>query len=307
MASKMNDKRLDQSFQKKVDHVQKHNGINVFWDKTGVWKKIQKALEDSTGGPKMIAWYSVMAASVSLLVASAVSFANYDLDFLNTTQPEVAELVSEPLNLETPVVKAAVYYASLPADSMIIPVRSRQVLSFQEDATFTVADRLPEKTSKFKSFTRLTADDLAKNKFVPALKFHFAGGLSANSRFITPKVDLGVKINLSRMSDVKKSLFVGSSIQILRNISPEQGLSKRLSKGYFIKTAYENERIENGKRKSWSTGVEYLIHSDDDSLPGNTLKVFYNHSIHGRLKIGPEVMFTKDFKKVYPGITLALG
>ncbi len=307
MASKMNDKQLDQAFQKKVDHVQKHNGINVFWDKEGVWKRIQKALEDSTSGPKMIAWYTVMAANISLLVASAVNLVNYDVDFLNATEPTVAELVIEPLNLDAPVTKAAVYYTSLPADSMTIPVRSRQVLSLEEEASFSVVDRLPEKRNKFQSFTRLTAEDLAKSKFTPALKFHIAGGLSTNSRLISPKLDLGVKINLSRMSDVKKSLFVGSSIHFLQNINLEQGSTKGLSKGYFIKTAYENERIVNGKRKSWSTGAEYLIHSDDDSLPGNTLKVFYNHSIYGRLKIGPEVMFTKDFKKVYPGITLALG
>lgn len=306
MASKMNDKQLDQAFQKKVDHVQKHNGINVFWDKEGVWKKIQKALEDSTKGPKMIAWYTVMAASVSLLVASTANLVNYDFNFLNREKAIVAE-IGEPLNMDAQPSKAVVYYASLPPDSMVIPVRSRQVLSLKEEATFTVANKLPKKTNKFTSFKRLTAEDIAKKKFTPALKFHLAGGLSANSRFITPKIDLGVKINLSRMPDVKKSLFVGSSIQLLQNINPEQGSVKQLSRGYFIKTAYENERIENGKRKSWSTGVEYLIHTDDDSLPGNTLKVFYNHSILGRLKIGPEVMFTKDFKKVYPGITLALG
>ncbi len=306
MASKMNDKQLDQAFQKKVDHVQKHNGIHVFWDKEGIWKRIQKALEDSARGSKMIAWYTVMAASVSLLVASSVNFVNYNFDFLNQEQ-EITEVISEPLNMEKSESRAEVYYASLPADSMIIPVRSRQVFTLLEDTNFTVVDKLPEKTNRVKSFTRLTAEDIAKSKFNPALKFSLTGGLSANSRFISPKIDLGVKINLSKMPHVQKNLFVGSSIQILQNINPEQGTTKRLSKGYFIKTAYENERIENGKRKSWSTGVEYLIHSDDDSLPGNTLKVFYNHSIHGRLKIGPEVMFTKDFKKVYPGITLALG
>ena len=302
----MNDKQLDQDFQKKVEHVQKHNGIHVFWNKEGVWKKIQKALEDSPNGPKMIAWYTVMAASVSLLVASTVNFVNYDYELFNAE--DAKEIVKvESSDFKKSPTASTVYYSALPADSMIIPVRSRQVQSLATAYVEHTIDRLPVADEKLRSVTRMSTESLQQSKFNQNVKFHISGGIGANTRFIAPKIDLGLKINLTRSSNVRKSLFLGSSIQLMRSINSEQGSNSRFSKGYFLKSAYENERYENGKLKSWSTGAELLIHSNDDSLPGNSLRVFYNRSIYGRLRIGPEVLFTKDFKRVYPGITLALG
>ncbi len=306
MASKMNNKKLDQTFQKKVKHVQKHNGIHVFWDKEGIWRRIQKALEESTSGPKMIAWYTVMAASVSLLVASAVNLMNYDFEFLNEIEPQVAEASIQPLNLEKSS-RAEVYYTALPSDSMTIPLRSRPVLSLSEEIKFAAVDRLPENNKRLQRFTKYSLSDISKPKFNPNLRVRLVPGLSANSRFVIPKVDVGLILDLSKTSDVRKRVFVGSSIQFLQSVKSEQAFTNRVFPSYFFKSSYENERVENGKVKSWSAGVEFLIHSADDSLPGNMLKVFYNHSVLGRLKIGPELMFTNSFKKVYPGITLALG
>ena len=305
MASKMNNKKLDQTLKAKVDHVQKHNGIHVFWDKEGVWKKIRKALEDSTQGPKMIAWYTAMAASVSLLVASTVNVLTTTLEV-----PSVAPEVSigdnnEPLDLK---IQAPVhtYFAALPADSMVIPMKSRQLESVASNSSLTVMEKIPQQTQLI---VPQNNEVKLRNKLSDrsGVKFHLAPGISANQRFVVPKLDIGVTWELSSTRDIRKKLFMGGSVQFVQGVNREQNFVKSISRSYFVKSSFTKESVRNGKSRSWSTGAEYLIHSEDDSLPGSMFRLFYNRSVIGKLKVGPEIMFTRGLKKVYPGITLAVG
>jgi len=305
MASKMNNKRLDKTFQQKVEHVQKHNGIHVFWNKEGVWKRIQKALEDSAGSPKMIAWYAAMAASVSLLVASSLSFDQLNFDFLQ--KEEVEEEKASVSFVKSDENAEIVRLISLPADQTTLPIRSRQKSMLQASQKIDLLKKLPEQKKKF-LYSRIDLARKSKTAFRPKFRVKLVGGISANSKYVTPRIDFGVAMDVSKTEAIKKRLFVGTSVQFIKPFNGgEQTRSNSLPASYFVKSTYESERFEGGKRRGWSAGAEYLIHSKDDSLPNQMLKVFYSRSIMNKVKIGPEVMFTKGFKKVYPGITLAVG
>ena len=306
MASKMNNKRLDKTFHDKVNHVQKHNGINVFWDKEGVWKKIQKALAEGSNGPKMIAWYTAMAASVSLLVASSVTIKDYFLPF---SDDNVEIEAKETLNMEVKNKQTAIQtsFISLPADSMIIPLKSRKVNMISSEDNPVEVSRIAKSITKLDYGSGLQNQGALKLNHARLVSMHLGGGVSVNKQFISPKIDVGVSLNLSRRPEIRNRIILGTSVQFIQNIEVGDAAVDRFTPGYFVRSAYENEKFKNGKLRGWSTGAEYLIHSEDDSLPDHMLKVFYTRTLMNKLKVGPEILFTNNFRRIYPGITLAFG
>jgi len=305
MASKMNNKRLDKTFQQKVQHVQKHNGIQVFWNKEGVWKRIKQALTEGAGGPKMIAWYVATAAGVSLLVASTV---NFDQLNFNLFQDDSVVGKNVPIRItKSDENNEVVRLISLPADNPTLTIRSRQLSLFQSPPKIEVMEKLPEQR-RTSIYTKLELAQKTPVLFKPNFRVKLRGGISANSRFVTHQIDFGVTMDVSRSEAIKKRLFIGTLIQFIRPFKGgEQPNENGLSTSYFVKSVYEKEHFEDDKRKGWSAGAEFLIHSEDDTFSNQVLKVFYSRNIMGKVKIGPEVMFTKGFKKVYPGIRLAVG
>ncbi|MEQ9424451.1 MAG: hypothetical protein RJQ09_08550 [Cyclobacteriaceae bacterium] len=306
----MNSKKLDQVFKTNVKHVQKHNGIHVFWDKEGVWKKIQKALEESGAGPKMIAWTTAMAASVSLLVATTVSLKHFSFDPFQEDRI-VAEEPSTEFEVNDSKKDLKVAFTSFPVDSMVIPIRSRSVdlTSPEYKATkLSVLKRSTEpiKLKKAELIYKQLKDQ--KRNYKPKFAVNFNGGLSVNGRYAGSQLGLGVTIDLAKKENIQKRIYLGSNVQFMQVLKQtENTAASDIATAFALRAAYEQDRAGGKQFSGWSTGAEYIMHTNDNSLQKPALKVFYTRSILGKLKIGPEILFTRNFKKAYPGITLALG
>lgn len=58
------------------------------------------------------------------------------------------------------------------------------------------------------------------------------------------------------------------------------------------------------KTKLLTGGVGYLFAAKGDYFKGTTMKAFLNISLNNLITISPEIIFTNDFKQIFPGITL---
>lgn len=80
-------------------------------------------------------------------------------------------------------------------------------------------------------------------------------------------------------------------------------------KNVFIEASLGN-RINNfsnnyGMFSEASFGVGYLAHNEGTYFEGNTFKVFFSVGLYQSfVKVKPELYFTDNFKKAFPGITL---
>jgi len=54
-------------------------------------------------------------------------------------------------------------------------------------------------------------------------------------------------------------------------------------------------------------GAGYLLNPNQIIYKDTTIRLQYTKSISNKLKVGPEIIFTNNFKKLYPGFTLAFG
>ncbi len=310
MASKMNNKKLDETFRKDVKHVQKYNGIHVFWNKEGVWKRIQKAITEAGVGPKMIVWYTTMAASASLLVAASLSLE--DIKFNFNSDQEITENASAPIYNEaslaiTPPTVSNNYF---PIDNLTIKSRTANIkLSRSQQRNIAIDQILTRrvKSQVDQGSLILKRSRNSINLRQPSFGVRFEGGFFANGRYVGSSFGFGVTMDLLKSEEITKKIYLGSSMQLIKAPGRSEGYNNALKKAYIVKAAFENSSSRNGKTAAWSSGAEFILHSTDHSVNKPMLKLFYTRGIIGKLKVGPEVLFTRNFKKVYPGITLALS
>jgi hypothetical protein len=56
--------------------------------------------------------------------------------------------------------------------------------------------------------------------------------------------------------------------------------------------------------KNWRVGLGYLVRQEGNYFQGNTYKLFFQTRIKSKISIMPELIFTNDFKQIYPSITI---
>lgn len=63
--------------------------------------------------------------------------------------------------------------------------------------------------------------------------------------------------------------------------------------------------LSYGENNDVSAGVSYLYWRDGNYFKGLTTKLFFNVTLLKKgLTLSPEVIFTDDFKQIFPGLTL---
>ncbi|MDA0193771.1 MAG: hypothetical protein O2887_01120 [Bacteroidetes bacterium] len=304
----MNNKKLDETFRKDVNHVQKHNGIHVIWNKEAVWKRIQKAITGAGGGPKMIAWYAAMAASASLLVAASLSLEDIKFDF-NSDQETIGNVTALIYN-DAPITPITVGNNYFPTHNLTIKSRTTDIQLSRSRHGKIPIDQILTRRAKSQvengSLILKKSDNNIKLR-QPNFGVRFEGSFSANGRYVGPSFGFGATMDLLKSEEITKKIYLGSSVQLIKTHGMSEGYSNALKKAYIVKAAFENSKSKNGRTATWTSGVEFILHSTDQSVDKPMLKLFYTRGIIGKLKVGPEVMFTRNFKKAYPGITLALS
>lgn len=277
---------FDKKIKDQLRKVEQTRPSDVVWDINKSWDKLALLLKQAS--PKSIVWYFSLAASVSMVMAN-VSLFTYDW-----SRPEIQE--QEKLAINTSFKPKAQY------------AESKQI-----DATTSSPHQLLSVNSK-------GADDIpAINhgnvpKFIPQATVYRNGKMRNQSfapRLNTGMGPSGVKlsgelifISHKNIKNVNLGMSLEMNSHFFTSQNKETGISNRSQHAVYMNMVVIND---NAKRP-WSARIGTPIwQTNGADSSASMLKMNYQTKVGRKLHIGPELIFTKGFKQVYPGISLSFG
>ena len=73
---------------------------------------------------------------------------------------------------------------------------------------------------------------------------------------------------------------------------------------YFINAGYTfSDRLNKG----WTGEIGYLINPNDTFYREKTIKMSAHKKLGKHLKVGPEIIFTNNFKNIIPGLSVQIS
>ncbi len=135
---------------------------------------------------------------------------------------------------------------------------------------------------------------------VITMEGNFGTGLIRNA--FAPMAEVGIvlvkqgrRMYNDRYLQTSIGAFVSSYYIFERNTNNEFSLKDNV---------FVNLKIANDKREK-SVGVGYLLSGKGNYFRGVTTKVFFDiRMLKNGLTLSPEIIFTNDFKQIFPGLTL---
>ena len=164
--------------------------------------------------------------------------------------------------------------------------------------------------NKLQSYKRLISSEYdvypsKSRRNAITVPLHIGAGLTRN--IITPSAEAGIQFQrYTRWNSDNYDYFK-------LTVSPYFFFEKDLSGNYLVKdnwfanldigSVYEsNDKSWLGKRAS--VGVGYLVINKGNYFKNTTMKLYSELEIRERLTICPELIFTDNFKQIFPGFTL---
>ena len=263
------------------------------WNRSNTWQVIKSKLEGSN--KTVVVWGLAIAASISLLVAASISL---NSDALFYQEPNKVETFIFENNTSEKSIQHVALKSNLE--------RSESVLKFVT-IKYPVAQntsqtdfKLPNDIIKHLpvSLTDHTSNNTKKGiKLTP----FFSTDYSDNSG-ISPSFGIDFKVFSRSKQHIRHDVNIGGAVTF-QKVSNENS-SKRHT-FTFLHIGYD--RINETTNKGWSTQAGIMVNPDSNIYKNNTVKFSLNRQFNSHIKAGPEVIFTDNFKKVYPGISIVLS
>ncbi|GEM_PF-4584365 len=280
---------FDKKVKNHVKQVEHATPKHVKWDIDRSWDKISQLLKQAS--PKSIIWYFSLAASVSMVMASTQLikdiFEPVETDIevgQDNTNTEVASYSDTPTSRPDPI-KSLMY---------LEPVAARKI-------AYTLVEpsdlhKIDIKTVSLSSSTPTSHKQIhVKPRF----------STSASTRGFFAGAELRVLSNQSI-----RNTRLGFGLEAIADLSSFANQEENNSKLPATNALYASLLLVNDKSKrSWnaSIGTPVIQSVTDDNKLKPMLKLNYQTKLTPWLYIGPEVIITRQFKKIYPGITLSFG
>ncbi|GAB3894719.1 hypothetical protein GCM10028803_10110 [Larkinella knui] len=147
-------------------------------------------------------------------------------------------------------------------------------------------------------------------KVAAQLAFEFGAGLVRNT--IAPTVDASIRFGFRNKmnNNVERRLWLGYTPYYFFE-KADKGFTMNAN-GFAYVAFGENVREGIGTRpettsfgpSNFKVGVGYLVHRKGDIFTGTTMKLLISSVIHERMTIQPEIIFTNNFKQIFPGLTI---
>jgi hypothetical protein len=270
---------------KKIEHTAP---TNVTWDINKSWDKISQLLKQAS--PKSLVWYFCTAASVSMVMAN-VSLIDYEWE---DQMPKSSRALESPiLKSTTTVLYQLADEPTLPPSYQVILVNSKSVAPLRTHNPIDPhADLIP-----LVQPISISDTEVVKASFKPQLNTAFATSgfrLSGELMLITNK-----KINNALLG-----MSLEMTSQIFNSARQETALSSRTQQALYMNMVVLNDKA----KRPWSARIGtplWQTNPGDSTAP--MIKMNYQTRIGKRVHIGPEVIFSKGFKQVCPGISLSFG
>ena len=262
------------------------------WNKTVTWEVIKNKLVDAD--KKILVWGMVMAASISLVVAAGINY----IGFLTPKIPN-SEL-SGNVELESKVVHPTRPSKNLTRPGLLNEVSKKIGVDNPTSGPNTINIHSKNDISPLedKMLQPAFSEYSSKPTITPYLL------INQNVSSVVPGVGLGFELNLFQKQ--KGNFHEGWKLGLnstLRQVQSESEL--KLTPVTYLNVGFE--RINTVKDTGWSASAGLMLHNDTNLYKNTTVRFSLNRQFSKRIKLGPEVIFTENFTKAYPGVTLILS
>jgi len=287
------DKSVDENIDRlnlQADQITKHLPPRLaHFDRESIWGAILVKL--SAMDKRSLSWALAMAASVSLLVAS--NLIHFD--------------VSTPMDLEDQTIAKSENKTESHLDHLskinfdgVRPLKMRET-----SITMVSGNRKKNGVQKNDHKSAFIEYDYLKtntNSF-HAFPINLFAKVSYHQANIIPEIGINVSIFQRQKGNRFKAVDLGLSTQL--SLDTNESGQNTLYNFLFFNVGYENVDVKTGK--GWFTSASVLLNPDDRNIYRDfTMKFTVQRQINKHLRLGPELIFSNNFRKVYPGVSLTL-
>ncbi|MFY0654776.1 MAG: hypothetical protein JXQ96_22280 [Cyclobacteriaceae bacterium] len=281
---KLRGEKLDQHVNKSINILNLSTPPMSSWNKAGTWEIIKNKIHSSN--KTMIVWGFSMAASISLLIASVASI---DPQFFEDTVLD-----------EKSVVEIKANRTSKEVQSINIPKKPGKLVKLSAKTSMNVIEA-PE----FRPYVQnIILDNKSTQTFENKISLVNPYFAIQHSAYNGTNASIGLDINL--YTKVKKfqthQVTLGTSLDF-RQTNTESGSS--IHPFSYINVGYSISN--NNNHKGWNAMAGYMINPDSNTYKNTTVKLSIGRKLSKHLRVGPEFIFTNNFKKVYPGVSIILS
>ncbi len=288
----MEENKLNHIVKDKIKKVEDKLVPGTGWNKEKSWHKIKEIL--NTKNKQLIMWYFATAASISILIAATSDKALVYLPFLHEeSKTEIASITAPVLN----EVQKSLFSHKIEMEI----IEKKGLESFKK----VNCSKTKVKPIEIKTKTpNVLFEEKATKK---PIQFDVQGSVNINKiSGFNPGISAGFKYVFLNKENFNKYVIIGLSTNFIYQNTPESSNS-RLYPATFVNAKYGQSKRQENSFKEWEMSAGYLLNPNQIIYKDTTIRLQYTRTIGNKFKIGPELIFTDNLKKVYPGITLAFG
>ncbi|RJE75006.1 hypothetical protein [Reichenbachiella sp. MSK19-1] len=265
--------------------------------KKRLWDNISQRLSDLD--KRVLTWFLAMTTSFSLLIAGGIELWKNTPEVIPTQRELTLQVktidTSEPIESFEHALTSELKAKKQPS-SINSPIPTTTILK----GTEIIQTKQPEIPKE-------------SHKALQNIKPQIYLGTTLSTAGLTPELGIDVPVYTKSTGKHTHSIKTGISAQFLlfgqrKATEGEQQVNNTAMPSVFANLLYEIK--DNSKNSTWSARIGYRLNNNnnDTSIYSNhTMKASLHKSINNHIKIGPEVIFTNNFRKVYPGIGLVVS
>ena len=279
--------KIDRIVRSKIEVLDLSPPLGSTWSKKASWKVIQNKL--GSANKTVIIWGFSIAASVSMLLAASINL-NTSI-FIDSNHKEKKEVSTFMIKEQ----KVSEKHHSV-----------KQRIGFNTIKKLDNERRIP-------SITRITSLPNLESYLQPVISKKseakknvgiISPNISIHSgiRGIYPSLGFDLKLYSKRKNFINHSINLGTSTGFQR-INYEG--SSNVFPITYIQVGYT--RLNELTNKGWNMQIGYMTNPDSNVYKNKTMKFTLTKKFSRHIKAGPELIFTNNLSKVYPGISIILS
>lgn len=285
--NQIKDKKIDRIVKSKIEVLNLFAPSGSKWSKNASWKVIQNKL--SSSNKTVIIWGFSVAASISMLVAASI----------NLNSP----LQLDPNSIEKKEISTLVFPEQKLSEKHYSPKKEIKISNIEKlNNKYTIPTINSTSSQSVLNYVSQPSDskrrESLKNNSIISPYFALHYGSSGTY----PSVGLDFKLYSKRKNSIKSLMILGVSTNF-QQINSEG--SSKMSTFTYINLGYVH--LNELKNKEWNAQVGYMVNPDSNVYKNKTVKFTLSKKFSKHLRAGPEIIFTDNFRKVYPGISIVLS
>ena len=257
------------------------------WIKSQSWEIIKQNIK--TSDHKIIVWGMALAATISLTVAAGIQM-NL-IDFIDYSKSKEITHI----------------------DHIVVSKNEELFLAQKHNRQFIALSNVKSKDLKNAQSENIIKTNIQHKNETP-------NNYNTNSNFRIPKINPYVTIDFQQKA-INPEVGIDFIIYSIQNKFKKKNIKLGLSTE-FIQTKKESkntidvfhfanlsfEKLNLRTDKGWALKTGILLNTIDSNFySGTTLKIGFDRHFSKWLKAGPELIFTNQWKNIYPAITLSFG